>query len=180
MTVAQPTLQLDTVFSPPATIPTDPRLLVYSAPAMDHMLQEVKVLVRDSNGSLVTYPVTVTATTTLASNWNDTSNPGDTYNGTLCLHNRWFSRLLVCRFPYDNCVEMSCDTTDANYPLGKVTAQTSGGVASFPRLLHTEPSLTGQRRLRFFATVEGVNVTVVTEPIEVHCECCMRWYKYCL
>lgn len=174
MAVAQPTLQLDSMFSPPAVIPTDPTLLVYSAPAMDHMLQEVNVLVRDSNGSLVTYPVTVTATTILASNSNDTSNSGDTYNGTLCQHHRWLSRLLVCRFPYDNCTEMTCNTTDAAFPLGMVTAETTDGVASFPRLLHTEPSLTGQRRLRFFATVEGVNLTVVTEPFEVHCECCMR------
>ena len=179
--VAVPTLSLDPVFSPPSVIPTDPNLMVYNAPAMDHMLQEVRVLVRDSGGSLVTYPVTVTATTILSTNWNVVGNPGDMYNGTLCQHGRWFGRLLVCRYPYDDCIEMVCNTTDVvNYPLGQVTAETSNGVAAFPRFLHTVPSVANQRRLRFFATVEGVDLTAVTEPFDVQCKCgvelacCMR------
>lgn len=163
-------LDLDPNFSPPASIPSDPTQLVYNAPAMDHMLEVVKVRVLDDSSNLVTEPVTVIATTILASNWNQQDNPGDTYNGTLCMHNEWTSRYGTCRYNLNNCEELYCNTTDTDYPLGKIEVISEEGVATFPRLLHTEPSVNGQRRLRFYAEVNGTNATVVTNPFDVDCK----------
>ena len=166
-TLATITLQLDPDYSPPASIPEDPTELIYNAPAMDHMLEPVKVRVLNSSGHLVTDSVTVVATTVLASSAGLTGNPGDTYNGTLCQHNLWTHRFLTCRFLDDNCTELSCNTTDPDYPLGKVEVVSENGIAEFPRLLHTEPSTNGQRILRFYAEYEGEDDTVETNALNV-------------
>ena len=171
MALAQISLELDTDYSPPASIPTDPTELIYSAPAMDHILEPIKVRVLDVNGDLVNEPVTVIVTTILTTNWNQVGNPGDSYDGNLCQHNKWSHRFGRCRFEDDSCVELSCNTTDADYPLGKVEAVSEEGIAQFPRLLHTKQSTTtGQRRLRFYAEVNGTNATVVTNPFDVDCK----------
>ena len=65
---------------------------------------------------------------------------------------------------------MTCNTTDPNYPLGKVEVETVDGVASFERLLHTVHSGTDQRRIRFFADINGTVANVTTEAFEVTCK----------
>lgn len=163
-------LQLDSEYSPPPFIPSDPSELIYSAPAMDHMLEPIKVQVLDGSGNLLNESVTVVATTVLASNANSSGNPGDTYNGTLCQHNLWTHRYATCRYTGDNCVELSCNSSDLNYPLGKVEVVAEDGVAEFPRLLHTEPSTNGQRILRFFAEHDGNSAEVETNAFDVDCK----------
>ena len=165
---AAPSLDLDSTYSPPAVIPTDPALMYYNAPEMDHMLEPIKVTVMDSETlNRITEPITVIATTILSTNWDQPDNSGDTYAGTLCQHTKWSSRNGRCRFRFDDCIEMTCNTTDPNYPLGKVEVETVDGVASFERLLHTVHSGTDQRRIRFFADINGTVVNVTTEAFEV-------------
>ena len=153
------------MYSPPATIPSDPRELIYSAPAMDHMLEPVKVRVLDDNDNLITDPVTVVATTVLASGF-----PGDLYDGILCTHNKWTHRVGRCRYMDDDCEELSCNSTDPSYPFGKVEVISENGVATFPRLLHTRPSTNGQRRLEFSAEINGTVVNITTHPFDVDCK----------
>ena len=160
-------LELDSTYSPPAVIPSDPALMYYNSPEMDHMLEPIKVRVVDDNGDLVTQPVTVIATTILSTNWDQPDNSGDSYTGTLCQHTKWSSRFGTCRFRFDDCIEMTCNTTDPTYPLGKVEVETVDGVASFERLLHTVYSDTDQRRIRFFADINGTMVNVTTEAFDV-------------
>ena len=160
--LAQPRLELDPVYSPPATIPSDPRELIYSAPAMDHMLEPVKVRVLDDNDNWITEPLTVIATTVLASGL-----PGDLYDGILCTHNKWTHRYGRCRYMNDNCEELSCNSTDPSYPFGKVEVISENGVATFPRLLHTRTSTNGQRRLEFSAEINGTTVNITTHPFNV-------------
>ena len=62
---------------------------------------------------------------------------------------------------------MTCNTTDPSYPLGKVEVETVDGVASFERLLHTVYSGLDQRRIRFFADINGTMVNVTTEAFDV-------------
>ena len=162
-----PSLQLDPTFSPPATIPTDPAEMYYNAPEMDHMLEPIKVRVLDDNGDLIMDPVVVTATTILTTNWNQPDNSGDTYNGTLCQHTKWSSRYGHCRFRFDDCIEMTCNTTDSAYPLGKVEVESVDGVATFERLLHTVYSGSDDRRIRFYADINGTTVNTVTNAFEV-------------
>ena len=163
--LAQLRLELDPEYSPPATIPSDPRELIYSAPAMDHMLEPVKVRVLDDNDNWITEPVTVVATTVLSSGL-----PGDLYDGILCTHNKWTHRAGRCRYMEDNCEELSCNSTDPSYPFGKVEVISENGVATFPRLLHTRPSTNGQRRLEFSAEINGTTVNVTTHPFNVDCK----------
>ena len=162
-----PSLQLDPVFSPPAVIPTDPAEMYYNAPEMDHMIEPIKVRVLDGNGDLIMDPVVVTATTILTSNWNQLDNSGDIYNGTLCQHTKWSSRFGRCRFRFDDCIEMTCNTTDPEYPLGKVEVESVDGVATFERLLHTVYSGSDDRRIRFYADINGTTVNTVTNAFEV-------------
>ena len=166
---AQVILELDPLFSPPATIPTEPSQMIYNAPEMDHMLESVIVKVKYANGTLYTDPVDVTATTILSTNFNQT-NDGDTYNGTLCQHNKWSHRYNLCRYLDDDCIELSCDTSDLLFPLGKVVVTSEDGTASFERLLHTKYSGTDQRRLRFSATIDGDDVFVDSEEFDVQCK----------
>ena len=163
-------LELDSTYSPPAVIPTDPALMYYNSPEMDHMLEPIKVRVVDDIGNLITEPVTVVATTILSTNWDQPDNSGDSYAGTLCQHTKWSSRFGTCRFRFDDCIEMTCNTTDPNYPLGKVEVETVDGVASFERLLHTVYSGTDQRRIRFFADINGTMINVTTEAFDVTCK----------
>ena len=165
-----PSLQLDAVFSPPAVIPTDPTQMDYNAPEMDHMLEPIKVQVLDDNGDLILDPVMVTATTILTTNWNQTDNSGDTYTGTLCQHTKWSSRFGTCRFRFDDCIEMTCNTTDPTYPLGKVEVESVDGVATFERLLHTVYSGSDERRIRFYADVNGTSISTVTNAFDVTCK----------
>ena len=165
-----PSLQLDPVFSPPAVIPTNPAEMFYNAPEMDHMLEPIKVLVLDDNGNLIMEPVMVTATTILTTNWNQPDNSGDTYNGTLCQHTKWSSRFGRCRFRFDDCIEMTCNTTDPAYPLGKVEVESVDGVATFERLLHTIYSGADQRRIRFYADINGTAINTVTNAFDVTCK----------
>jgi len=171
------TLELDPEYSPPATIPTDPRATVYSSPANDHMLEPVKVRVLDG-GNLVTDSVTVIATTIDEANFN-VPNTGDTYSGIICTHRAYFSRFNWCRYLVDGeCEsELICNTTDSMYPLGKVEVESVNGVAEFPRLLHTEPSVGSNRRLRFTASHGGNTATVDSNPFAVHCKqtCAHAW-----
>lgn len=155
---AQLSLQLDPMFSPPLSIPTDPARMTYNAPEHDHMLEPVNVRVL-SNGVNLMEPVTVIATTILASNLN-VPNTGDNYNGTLCQHNKWTHRFGTCRFLDNNCMELNCNTTDPLYPLGKVEVTSVNGVASFERLLHTMYTGGNNRRLRFYAEFNGTTATV--------------------
>lgn len=163
-TSGQPKLELDATYSPPATIPSDPADLIYSAPAMDHMLEPVKVLILDDNDNLITEPVTVVATTVLA------SGLPDTYDGVLCTHNKWTHRFGLCRYLNDGCVELSCNSSDPSYPLGKVDVVSENGVATFPRLLHTKPSTNGQRELLFTALINGTEINVTSNPFNVDCK----------
>ena len=163
-----PTLELDSTYSPPAVIPTDPALMYYNSPEMDHMLEPVKVRILDDGGNLVMEQITVIATTILCTNWNNTG--ADPYTGMLCQHNKWSSRYGTCRFRFDDCIEMICNNTDPNYPLGKVEVQSVDGVATFERLVHTKYSGVNQRRIKFSATVEGVAVNVVTNAFDVTCK----------
>ena len=165
-----PSLQLDSIYSPLASIPTDPALMYYNSPEMDHMLEPIMVKVLDDNGNLITEPVIVIATTILSTNWDQPDNTGDMYTGMLCQHNKWSSRYGTCRFRFDDCIEMICNTSDPNYPLGKVEVESVDGVASFERLLHTKYSGDNQRRIRFTAAVNGVTVNVVTHPFDVTCK----------
>ena len=141
--------------------------MIYSAPEMDHMLEPIKVKVLDANQDRITDPVTVTATTISSRSWKEPNNSSDAYSGTLCQHTKWSSRFGRCRFRFDNCVEMTCDTTDSVYPLGKVEVNTVNGMATFERLLHTKYSGTRKRRIRFTAIVDGVTITAVTNPFDV-------------
>ena len=161
---AQITLQLDSEHSPPATIPSDPMQQIYNAPAMDHMLEPVIVNILDSNGDLVTESVTVIATSILA------AGGVDSYEGELCMHNKWTHRFFTCRFNTDNCIEMYCNNTDPDYPFGKIEVVSEDGVATFHRLLHTLPSTNGQRKLQFYAEVNGSNATVESNAFDVDSE----------
>ena len=162
-------LELDSTYSPPAVIPTDPALMYYNSPEMDHMLEPIKVQVVDDSGNLIMEPITVIATTILSTNWNSTG-AADSYTGMLCQHNKWSSRYGTCRFRFDDCIEMICNTTDPNYPLGKVEVESVDGVATFERLVHTKYSGDNQRRIQFSATVNGVTVNTVTNPFDVTCK----------
>ena len=176
-----PTLELDSTYSPPAVIPSDPALMYYNSPEMDHMLEPIKVRVVDDNGDLVTQPVTVIATTILSTNWNHTGHEHpDPYTGTLCQHNRWSSRYGTCRYRFDDCMEMICNTTDPSYPLGKVEVKAVDGVASFERLLHTKYSGADQRRIQFSATINGVTVNAVTNPFDVTCKFPFKKLLFCV
>ena len=159
-------LELDLDYSPPLVIP-QPEQQIYNAPANDYMLEPVKVRLL-LNNLLVLTPITVTATTILASNVNVSGNPGDTYNGTLCVHSNWLHINRACR--YEDCVRFKCNSTDPQFPLGKVEAVTESGVASFHRLLHTHPSTNGQRRLRFFAEISSTVVNVSSHAFNVDCK----------
>ena len=172
--LAQPRLELDPEYSPPATIPSDPRELIYSAPAMDHMLEPVKVRVLDDNDNWITEPVKVIATTVLASGL-----PGDVYDGIICTHNKWTHRAGRCRYMDNNCEELSCNSTDPSYPFGKVEVISENGVATFPRLLHTRPSTNGQRRLEFSAEINGTTVNITTHPFNVDCKLTSTLYYSC-
>ena len=136
---------------------------------MDHMLEPIKVQVTDSE-NLITEPIAAIATTILSTNWNQSDNLGDAYAGTLCQHTKWSSRHGRCQFRFDNCIKMTCNTTDTNYPLGKVEVETVDGVASFEWLLHTVHSGTDQKRIRFFADINGTVVNVTMEAFEVTCK----------
>ena len=175
---AQITLELDAVYSPPAVVPTDPADMTYNAPEMDYMLEPVKVLLKDSSSNLVTEPTIVTLTTILATNLNVPGNPGDTYGGALCQHNKWTHRFGTCRYMDDGCIELNCNTTDPNYPLGKIEVETVNGIATFDRLLHTKYTGADQRRLRFFAEVNGTSATLDSNAFDVDCKCCV--YNNCL
>ena len=164
-----PTLELDSTYCPPAVVPTDPALMYYNSPEMDHMLEPIKVRVVDDNGNLITEPITVIATTILSTNWNATLH-ADPYTGMLCQHNKWSSRYGTCRFRFDDCIEMICNTSDPIFPLGKVEVNSVDGVASFERLVHTKYSGAHQRRIRFSAMVNGVTVNAVTNPFDVTCK----------
>lgn len=171
-------LQLDTDFSPPSVLPTDPADMTYSSPAMDHMLLPVKVNVLDDSGDPVTASVTVIVTTIDQANLN-VPNTGDSYNGQLCMHRAYFSRFGWCRYLTDpddrrtgvgTCAgELICDTSDTDYPLGKVQVTSMDGVAEFPRLVHTTPAVSSNRRLRFSAEYGGESATVDSNSFEVHC-----------
>lgn len=131
---------------------------------MDHMLEPVKVLILDGNDNLITEPVPVVATTVLA------SGLPDTYDGVLCTHNKWTHRFGLCRYLNDGCVELSCNSSDPSYPLGKVEVVSENGVATFPRLLHTKPSTNGQRELLFTALINGTEINVTSNPLNVDCK----------
>ena len=144
--------------------------MTYNAPALDYMLEPVKVNILDG-GVPILEPVLVTATTILSTNENDSGNPGDPYPGTLCQHNKWSHRYAVCRYMFDDCIEMVCNTSDASFPLGKVEVLSENGVAEFHRLLHTLPTeAMGDRRLRFFASVNGTDVVVTSNAFSVDCK----------
>jgi hypothetical protein len=161
-------LSLDQKFSPPTFTPSNPAVMYYNSPAMDHMLQPIKVRVVDDFGDRITEPsITITATTILGTNWDQPDNFGDTYTGTLCQHTKWSSRFGTCRYRFDDCIEMTCNTTDPNYPLGKVVAETVEGVATFERLLHTVYSGTDKRRIRFFGELNGTMLNVTTDAFDV-------------
>ena len=170
-------LVLDATMSPPATLPTDPADMTYSSPAMDHNLQPVLVHVQDNSGNPITDPVTVFATTIDTNNVMG-SNAGDMYDGQLCVHREYFSRFGWCRYLTDptarrtgvgECAdELICDVTDSDYPKGKVNATSVNGVAEFPRLVHTTPALSANRRLRFYAEHGTDSATVDSEEFEVH------------
>ena len=170
-------MQLDADFSPPATLPTDPADMIYSSPANDHMLQPVKVHVLDGAGDPLMDSVTVFATTIDTMNFG-MSNAGDSYSGQLCIHRAYFSRFGWCRYLTDptdrrtgvgDCAdELICDTTDADYPKGKVNATSVDGVAEFSRLVHTEPATSSDRRLRFYAEHGGQSATVDSNEFEIH------------
>ena len=138
------------------------------------MLEPIKVRILDGSGNLVSEPVTVIATTILTDNWNQVGNPGDNYTGMVCMHNKWSHRFGLCRYMFDDCLELVCNNSDVNYPLGKVEVISEDGVAIFHRLLHTEPSTDGERRLRFYAEVNGTSATVVTNPFNVDCKYVVR------
>ena len=65
--------------------------MYYNAPEMDHMLEPIKM--DSDNGYLIAEPIAIIATTILSTNWDQPDNSGDTYNGTLCQHTKWSSRL---------------------------------------------------------------------------------------
>ena len=152
--------------------------MIYSSPANDHMLEPVKVNVLDDSGNPVMASVTVIATTIDQANLN-VPNTGDTYDGELCIHRAYFSRFNWCRYLTDpdarrtgvgTCAdELICDTTDANYPLGKVQIASVDGVAEFPRLLHTKQAFGADgRRLRFSADYGGQSASVDSNAFEIH------------
>lgn len=169
---------LDTTFSPPTPLPTDPTNMPYSSPAGDHNLLPILVHVQDLSGNAITDAVTVFATT-IDTNNVGAANTGDTYDGELCIHRAYFSRFGWCRYIYDadarrtgigTCApELICDTTDVNYPKGKVNVTSVDGVATFPRLVHTTPALTAHRRVRFYAEYGPSSATVDSNEFEVHC-----------
>lgn len=163
-------LELDPDFSPPAVIPTDPKDLVYSAPANDHMLQPIIVKVKHPNGSLVTEgPVQVVATTILSSNNGSNDNSGDWYTGELCRHSDWTNRLNFDRYLNDGGIEYHCNNSDPEYPLGKVVMTSSQGLATFPRLVHTKP-FNDTRCIRFFASYGEHTANITTNAFRVDCK----------
>ena len=163
-------LELDPVFSPPATQPADSRDYVYSAPELDHMLQPIIVMVKHSkNNSLVMENVQVIATTIKDGNENENGNPGDWYDGELCMHSFWFNRFWHNRYYMDGGVEMHCNNTDPGYPLGKVPVLSENGLAEFPRLVHTR-YFNETRRIRFFATHNGYTANITTNAVTVDCK----------
>ncbi len=164
------TLRLDPMFSPPSTIPNNPADMIYNAPENDHMLQPVKVNVfSDAGTNYLMEPVMVIATTILAANFN-ISNTADSYTGTLCQHNKWTNTFEACRYSNNECVELSCNTSDPAYPLGKVEIMSENGIAVFDRLLHTRYTGSDNRRLRFFVQYNGTNATVDSNPFRVDCK----------
>lgn len=181
-------LELDADFSPPSTLPTEPADMMYSSPANDHMLLPVKVNVLDDDGDPIMDSVTVIATTIDEANLN-AANTGDTYDGELCMHRAYFSRFNWCRYLTDpndrrfgvgTCAdELICNTTDTDYPNGKVEVISVDGVAEFHRLVHTTPA-SSERRLRFYAEYGAESDTVDSNAFEVHrtflCACAVHFY----
>lgn len=143
--------------------------MIYTAPAMDYMLEPVKVRVKN-NGNLLMQPVTVIATTILATTSQDSKNVGDLYSGYLCQHNRRTHRSDTCRYTDDSCIEHKCVTTDPYYPLGKVEVQTVNGIATFDRLLHTVQSSLVQRRLRFYTEYNKQMTSVDSNAFRIDCK----------
>ena len=187
-------LVLDEDFSPPATIPTDPADMIYSSPANDHMLLPVKVRVHDDNGDPIMAGITVFATTIDGANLG-APNDGDTYDGELCMHRAYFSRFNWCRYLTDpdarrtgvgSCAdELICDTSDPAYPHGKLNGTSVDGVAEFSRLVHTAPTPSSTRRLRFFAEYGADSNTIDSNAFEVHCtskhfSSTLYMYRLCL
>lgn len=157
------------MFSPPSSIPTDPADMIYNAPENDHMLQPVRINVLSDGVNLLRESVIVTATTILATNVN-MSNATDSYSGTLCQHSKWTSTFEACRFMNNDCIELTCNTSDPSYPLGKVEIMSENGIAVFERLLHTKYTGSADRRLRFFVEYNGTNATVDSNPFGVDCK----------
>ncbi len=161
-------LQLDPIYSPPSSIPSNPADMIYNAPENDHMLEAVRVNILLDGVHLID-PVTVTVTTILATNFNS-SNTVDSYTGTLCQHNKWTSTFETCRFMNNDCVELNCNTSDPYYPLGKVEAMSENGIATFDRLSHTKYTGFANRRLRFFAQYNGSSTMLDSNPFGVDCK----------
>lgn len=165
--------------------------MIYSSPANDHMLLPVVVHVLDDNGDPINN-VAVIATTIDEANLN-APNTGDSYDGELCMHRAYFSRFGWCRYLTDpndrrfgvgDCAaELICNNTDTDYPKGKVEAISVGGVAKFPRLVHTTPAITSDRRLRFYAEHGADSDTVDSNAFEVHrtslCACATYFATKC-
>ena len=131
------------------------------------MLQPIIVYLKHtSNNSLVAGQVEITATTILAANQNDPLNPGDWYNGEICEHSFWFSRYWFHRYYPDMDIELQCDTSDSDYPNGKVVNWAINGTAEFPRLLHTK-YFNVTRRILFSVDYSGSSAYIATNPIRV-------------